>query len=104
MIDNDDELCLARAIVVGQARHERNIDAEHGRRYDNIRRGERKRNTAQKKAAVELMEQAGLAEHSGGCGLEEIQKIQDDVLTPGGWQLKVFWKENFGGLLFKGID
>ncbi len=58
-----DELCLARAIVVGKARIDKETDPQVARDWDNIQRGGRR--TLQKRMAQDLMTRAGLEEHRG---------------------------------------
>ena len=47
------------------------------------------------------MRLAGLEDHQEACGLEEIKKIQDVMPD---YQLKVFWKEGWNALLYKGPE
>ena len=96
-ISNKDNLCCARAIVVGRARQLRTNGEVEMKKYRTILRG--RGNGRQTVEARQLMEQAGLGGHTGGCGLEELKKIQD-VLPE--YNLTVFWKEGAHKLYFKG--
>uniref|UniRef100_A0A914VZ48 Uncharacterized protein n=1 Tax=Plectus sambesii TaxID=2011161 RepID=A0A914VZ48_9BILA len=100
-INNNDNLCCARAIVTGIARLHKDVSSEAKKYYDLIRQGGRGKYTAQRKKAEELMEQAVLKDHKGNCGAEELKKLQEVVKD---YQLKVFWKENFNKLWFKGAE
>uniref|UniRef100_A0A914UUB4 DNA-directed DNA polymerase n=1 Tax=Plectus sambesii TaxID=2011161 RepID=A0A914UUB4_9BILA len=100
-INNNDNLCCARAIVTGIASLHKDESPEAKKCYDVIRQGDRARCTAQRKKAEELMDQAGLKNHKGACGLDELKKLQEAVKD---YQLKVFWKENFNKLWFKGPE
>ena len=61
-IKNQDDLCAARAIVVGKARANKDKDPQAYRRLrePDKSQGLRNRPSAQKRAALELMEAAGL--------------------------------------------
>lgn len=64
-INNQDDLCCARALVTGIARHE-------GKKpYDRVRRGQK----LQKNKAVLLHRNAGVP--PGACGIPELKKFQD---------------------------
>jgi hypothetical protein len=89
-----DNLCCARAIVTGKA------EIDEDPQYNTIKRGDRNRNTLQKRLAQQLMEEAGLGDHQGPCGLDDLKLLQN-VLEPD-YQVKVFSKELCGGLYFKG--
>lgn len=52
--------------------------------------------------AKDLMAKAGLEKFQGGCGVPEIAKIQN-VLEPEGYQIKVFSKDQFNDLIYKGM-
>ena len=76
-IKNDDQLCLARALVTMQAR----VDGgPNGRYYKNLAKGY----PIQEQRAKELHQLAGVPE--GPCGIEEIKKFQQ-VLPE--YQIKV---------------
>ena len=85
----DDDLSLARALVVARARWEREQDEKLRVRWDSIRHGETKRSIIQKNMAMELMKASGLGEKEGSCGNEELKKIQE-FLEPQGYQIFVF--------------
>lgn len=75
-IQNDDNLCLARAIVLSIARyHSTDSQAKHAE-YENIRKQDRSGCTAMKRKAKALMTTAGLANHQGPCGIPEMEHIQ----------------------------
>ena len=96
-IKNTDELCCARAIVVGRARHRMHDGEKEKNYYRGILRSGKK--GAQAKEAKQLMEQAGLASHKGGCSLAELKKLQ--LVVPD-YNLTVFRKESANRLFFKG--
>lgn len=95
-INNRDELCCARAIVTAIAK----IDNDEN--YDTIRRGDRGRCTMQRRLAMALMAKAGLASHQGPCGPEEWILLQDALRKEGDYQLKIFCKDSFNGLVYAG--
>ncbi len=78
-IENKDNLCLARSLVTARAHIHRNDDgAGKGRswsRWETIRKGDKDRHTAQKEEARQLMQEAGLTDHHGPCGIPELQKL-----------------------------
>src|SRR3569832_966822 len=94
IIKNNDNLCLARAIVVAIARIEKDP------KWNSIRQGDKNRHYIQAKRARRLMEKAGLKQHSGPCGIKELSKIQDIVSD---YQIRVFSIEHFGGIIFEGM-
>ena len=65
-INNKDELCCARALVVAKARHHQNDSRECSLDYKNKRIGRH----LQEQRAYELHEEAGFP--TGVCGLTEI--------------------------------
>lgn len=97
-IKNKDELCLARALVVAMAKlHEKNPIFQ----YSSVKNGDQGRGTSiQKRLAIQLMHQAGLANHRGPCGIPELQKFAD-LLEPM-YQIKVFSFES-RGMIFIGV-
>jgi len=50
--------------------------------------------------ATQLMDDAGLANHQGLCGLDEIEKIQRILTTE--YQIKVYSKEHMDAMIYKG--
>ena len=69
-VKNKDELCCARAIVIGRARCHREESTDAYRRYENIRN----HRPIQGVEARELHRLAGVPE--GPCGYEELQQFQ----------------------------
>ena len=69
-IQNNDDLCCARALIVARAR----LDKDP--RWETIRKGDQNRYTLQRKLAQQLMTEAGLTDHTGPCGIPELQKLQ----------------------------
>jgi len=96
-IKNDDDLCLARALVVAMTRPNR---FEDKKKWNRIRYGETKRYTQQKDDAEALMKLAGLQHHNGPCGIPEIKAIQN-VLTD--YQIKIFSCDLGNKIMFQGI-
>ncbi len=96
-----DSLCLARSLVVSMALVDKDTDAEVGRRWHALRR---KRSpaaqTLQKELATRLMEEAGLGNHQGDCGENEIRKLQA-VLQPE-YQIKIFSSQCCNFLTYQG--
>ena len=82
-IQNKDELCCGRAIVVMREHAKKKAGEKNC--YENIRQ-DRGTNTQQLKEAKKLYKEAGVQE--GPCGYEEITKFQD-YLGPQGYQLIV---------------
>jgi hypothetical protein len=111
-VNNRDNLCLARALVVAKVREDKKTDPTATRLWNAIRQenilgneNNNKRNlenwnTVQRRKAVELMENCGLANHQGECGLKEMQKFQD-YLAPE-YQIKVFSALAMNFLVFQG--
>ena len=60
------------------------------------------RSKVQRDRARELMQQAGLRNHQGSCGLAELEKLQG-VLAPA-YQIKIFSKDHCNTIIFKGPD
>ena len=92
-IQNEDNLCCARALVVAKAK----VDKDG--RWETIRKGDKQRHTLQKRLALQLMEMAGLTGHTGPCRIEELQKLQGALP---GYQIKVYDRDLINGLAFKG--
>jgi len=90
------DLCLPRAVVTAIGRINRKINPRY---YDSIIRGDKKRYTLQKREAQNLMKLAGLENHVGSFGVEEIRSIQNVLV---GFQIKVFSKDFMNALIFKG--
>jgi len=95
-IYNDDDMCLARALVVAMEYPNRFKDKN---RWNRIRKGETGRFKDQRDDAVLLMKKAGLQNHKGACGIPEIQAIQD-VLE--GYQIKIFSSDLGHKVMFQG--
>uniref|UniRef100_A0A915IAW3 Uncharacterized protein n=1 Tax=Romanomermis culicivorax TaxID=13658 RepID=A0A915IAW3_ROMCU len=96
-INNTDDLCFARALAVARA-YVHKDDSNPLHKWENIRKSN-KRNVLQTKVAKELMTEAGLANHQGPCGFKEWPKFQAIM---SGYQIKVFSKERYKDLLYKG--
>uniref|UniRef100_A0A915KGF3 Uncharacterized protein n=1 Tax=Romanomermis culicivorax TaxID=13658 RepID=A0A915KGF3_ROMCU len=73
MIKNSDNLCLARAIVVAIAILNKTDGAYQ---WDNICRSEGGSCSLQTQRAHDLMTRAGLQNHTGLCGIQELEIIQ----------------------------
>ena len=73
-IKNNDDLCCARAIVVGRANCHKEQSMDAHRRYQNLR----KQYPVQGVEARELHGLAGVPE--GACGIEELQAFQQAYL------------------------
>ena len=69
-IENNDELCCARAIVTMRAHCHRNEAMDEFRKWENLKRGL----PIQEKKARELHRQAGVPEEA--CGIPELQQFQ----------------------------
>ena len=69
-INNQDDLCCARAIVTMKAYCHKNEGMDEFRKWDNLKRGY----PVQKSEAQELHRQAGVDE--GPCGLPELEQFQ----------------------------
>ena len=86
-IQNDDDLCCARAIVTAKAKLDKHD------KWGSIRKG----CTVQTKLAEELHKQAGV--NQGSCGIEEVKSFQK-VLD--GYQLHVVSADHFNGIIYAG--
>ena len=91
-IRNKDDLCCARALIVAKARLEKDP------RWEAIPKADQNRYTLQKRLMQELMEEAGLKDHTGGCGIPELKKFEVVLF---GYQIKVFDREKTNKLLFQ---
>ena len=102
-IKNDDDLCLARALVVAKTRADKKAgDPEATAVWDTVRVVDKRRanrDTLQKRLAVKMTRDCGLANHQGRCGLKELQKFQD-FLEPD-YQIKV---QLAGAFLYVRVD
>ncbi|MCP3664358.1 MAG: hypothetical protein GY696_18025, partial [Gammaproteobacteria bacterium] len=97
----DDDLCLARALVVAKARIDKETDPELARKWKNIQKNRpAQANSIQKRMALALMRQAGLQDHVGPCGEQEIRKLQE-ALQPD-YQIKIFSSRCCNFLTFQG--
>lgn len=94
-ISNADNLCLARAIVTARAQLHKHDPTFL---WDRIRKGDKNRETVQKRKAQQLMEIAGLKNHKGPCGLPELKKFST-VMS--GYQFKVYSKDMYCAMIFK---
>jgi hypothetical protein len=90
-IDNDDNLCLARATVTAKAK----LDDDH---YDSVRKGDKQRYTVQRTRAIHLMAVAGLDGWDQPCGLDQIRMVE--AALPQEYQLRVYTKEWFSCLYY----
>ena len=91
-IENSDNLCCARAIVTVRA------SIENDPKWEFNQEGRQKQmHTTQKNLAQELMEKAGLKDHKGPCGYEELSKLQEALQW---YQIKVW--DNSAKLIFCG--
>ena len=118
-INNDDDLCLYRALVVAKARLDKHSQ------WETIRKGDKQRHTLQKKLALQLKKDCGLEAQQGASGIPELKKAQVIPTTnstvpiqntvPGlitvqfqafltDYQIKVFSKDAFDALIYKGPD
>jgi hypothetical protein len=95
-IQNNDNLCLARAIVVAIA-HFNKTDSMSN--WNTLRRSKQGSGSLQTKKAIELMKRAGLSQHKGHCGIGEMCQIQK-VLND--YKLKVFGGIVRRTLIFEG--
>ena len=94
-IDNTDELCCARALVVMREYAKR--EAKEPNTFETIKK-DRGTNSQQLKEARKLHQKAGVTK--GLCGLEEINTFQD-YLGPQGYRIMVL-EASRGGVIFKG--
>lgn len=74
-IENNDELCLARALVTAKCHLLRETSNEAQTLYTTVLRGDKNRCTRQKTLAQELMNEAGLTNHRGPCSLIELKRL-----------------------------
>uniref|UniRef100_A0A915I0Z3 Uncharacterized protein n=1 Tax=Romanomermis culicivorax TaxID=13658 RepID=A0A915I0Z3_ROMCU len=92
-IKNEDNLCLAQAVVTAKA------IADNDARTKTMKQGDMDRKTLQQKLAKKLMADAGLGDFKGQCGIEEAKKIQK-FLVPN-YQMKIFSKDHFNALIYQ---
>ena len=95
-INNNDELCCARAIVTMRAHCHKEDGVDALRLWDSLKKGY----PVQQQQAQTLHQQAGVAE--GACGLPELAKFQQ-ALGPS-YQLLVMLRMKPFDLIFKGPD
>ena len=95
-INNNDELCCARAIVTMRALCHKDQGVDGFRLWENLKRGL----PVQEHQAKELHEQAGV--HEGPCGLPELAKFQHALGSE--YQLLVMLRMKPFDLIFKGPD
>ncbi|MCP3667139.1 MAG: hypothetical protein GY696_32385, partial [Gammaproteobacteria bacterium] len=88
-IKNQDQTCCARSIITAKAK------LDNDPKYKTIMMGDHRRQTMQKRLALELMQKAGL-DPAVACGFPEIAKMQE-VLGPL-YQVKVW--DRFRELIF----
>ena len=96
---NRDKLCVPRAICMGIARLKRGDGPAAETAWDRIRRGDAQRNTAQKRAAEDLMRRAGLG--VGPCGLDELRQLQ--AVLVGEYKIKVYDTAKCLTRIFNGV-
>jgi len=96
-IKNSDNLCLARALVVARAMIHKNDPVYQ---WNSIRTGDSNRHHTQRKEADKLMKKAGLKNHSGKCGIAELEKFQFAMPE---YQIKVFSIEHYYACTYEGI-
>lgn len=89
VIDNDDNLCLARAICVGISRHE---DAEDV--YASMRKGRK----IQQTRAIALFKKAGVSLNNRG-GIKEVRQFQNHLDL---YQITVFRDRKGREVLYEG--
>jgi len=94
---NSDDLCMARAIVLGRAMLHSN-DPKY--KWNSVRAGDLNRNQTQAREAEILMKKAGLEKHQGKCGFVELEKLQK--ILPD-YQIKVFSMEHYYACTFEGM-
>jgi hypothetical protein len=101
-IVNTDNLCLARAVVTAIA-HFKHIDdrasVELRRRFEEMKKGDRDRRTAQRTEARRLMERAGLTDHQGACGIPELEAMQ--AVEPL-YRIRVFSRDALDTIVYEG--
>lgn len=99
-IENNDWLCCARAIVVARAWRMRDENLISDAEWKAIKKSD-DQNLKQRDEALTLMREAGLlAMINKSCGLKELEIIQNRVLTPQGYQVKVFSRNALGAVVF----
>jgi len=92
---NNDDICLARAVVTAKA-----ILDQHPK-VATIKKGDQGYQTSeQKRLAEQLMTDVGLGNLMGPCGLDEVVKIQE--LLGVDYQIKIFARDALNDLVFKG--
>ncbi len=99
-------------MVLDLARQQQNESPEHMAVYETLRkpdRGEgiqRTKGSAQKRAAQQLMESAGLGEFKGAVGLPELKLLEEamnrDPSHPS-VRVKVFSKEHCSAIVYTGV-
>uniref|UniRef100_A0A915JZ58 OTU domain-containing protein n=1 Tax=Romanomermis culicivorax TaxID=13658 RepID=A0A915JZ58_ROMCU len=94
--NKDDNLCLARAVVVAIA-----MLNKHNPEYqwNTIRTKNPHPRSLQTRKAHELMVRAGLQNHKGPCGIQELNMIQDIIPE---YRIKVFSKDAYCAMIFEG--
>ena len=95
-INNNDQLCCARAIVTMRAHCHKQDGVDALRLWDSLKKGY----PVQQRQAQELHQQAGVAE--GPCGLEELRQFQQALGCD--YQLLVMTRIKPFFLIFKGPD
>lgn len=89
-IENKDNLCLARAIIVAKSK------IDNHTKYSTIKRG----GNLQDQLAQELHATAGI-QHTSKCGLEEIKNYQKAL---NGYQLIVYSSSHFNEMVYMGPE
>jgi hypothetical protein len=88
-IENNDDICCARALVTTQAK------LEGHEKWSSIRQGR----TIQRELAINLHQRAGVPLKK--CGLNEIKLFQE---TMADYQINVISKEYFNGIIYSGPE
>ena len=88
-IENNDDLCCARALVTAKTK------LEGHEKWSSIRQGW----TIQRELAIDLHQRAGVPLKT--CGLNEIKLFQE---TMADYQINVISKEYFNGIIYSGPE
>ncbi|MCP4549576.1 MAG: hypothetical protein GY835_24230, partial [bacterium] len=112
-IKNEDGLCAARALVLDLARQQQNESPQHKTRYQTLFRPDRAeegirrtKGSAQKRAAQQLMESAGLGDFEGAVGIPELKLLEEAMNRDPSHppvRVKVFSKEHCGAIVYAGV-
>ncbi|XP_045215064.2 uncharacterized protein LOC123565260 [Mercenaria mercenaria] len=88
-IQNDDDLCCARALITAKAK------LDQHEKWNSIRQGRE----IQKQLAERLHKNAGV--FLGPCGIDEIKKFQKALC---GYQINIVSADHFNGIIYAGPD